>query len=192
MITIDSNIKGLIFDLDGTLVDSMSAHYEAWKDVAESNGFKFPEDYFYSLAGIPTTKIIGILGEKHNIDLDINKITHLKEEAYFKRLNRVKIIEPVFDVVKRYFKVLPMSIGTGGKKDVSIRVIKELGLDKYFDIMVAAEDVENHKPAPDTFLECAKLMNILPEYCVVFEDSELGIQAAKTAGMSVIDIRRYL
>ena len=192
MIKINDNIKGLIFDLDGTLVDSMQVHYEAWKDMAAYAGYEFPEDYFYSLAGIPTVKIIKILNEKHNVDIDPYELVKVKEESYFKRLDRIKIIEPVFDIVKRYFEVLPMSIGTGGKRDVSLRVIEVLGLDKYFNIMVAAEDVENHKPAPDTFLKCAELMKVSSEYCHVFEDGELGIQAAKTAGMSVTDIRPYI
>ena len=192
MITINDNIKGLIFDLDGTLVDSMQAHYEAWNDMAKYAGFEFPKDYFYALAGMPTIKIIKILSEKHNIDLDPYELVKVKEEAYYTRLDRIKIIEPVVDVVKRYFEVLPMSIGTGGKRDISVRVVKELGLDKYFNIMVAAEDVENHKPAPDTFLKCAELMKVLPEHCQVFEDGELGIEAAKAAGMAVTDVRHYL
>ena len=192
MITINDNIKGLIFDLNGTLVDSMQAHYEAWNDMAKYAGFEFPKDYFYALAGMPTIKIIKILSEKHNINLDPYELVKVKEEAYYTRLDRIKIIEPVVDVVKRYFEVLPMSIGTGGKRDVSIKVVKELGLDKYFNIMVAAEDVENHKPAPDTFLKCAELMKVLPEHCQVFEDGELGIEAAKAAGMAVTDVRHYL
>ena len=192
MIAINDNIKGLIFDLDGTLVDSMPVHFEAWQDLAKYAGFEFPEDYFYNLAGMPTIKIIKILCDKYKVDLDPTELVKIKEEAYYKRLDSVKIIEPVFDVAKRYFGVMPMSIGTGGKKEVSLRIIQALELDKYFDIMVSAEDVENHKPAPDTFLKCAELMNVLPEYCNVFEDGELGIQAAKTAGMFVTDIRGYL
>ena len=192
MITINDNIKGLIFDLDGTLVDSMQAHYEAWNDLAEYAGFEFSEEYFYALAGMPTIKIVKILCDKYKVNLDLYDLIKFKEDAYYTRLDRVKIIDPVFDVVERYSGILPMSIGTGGKKEVSLRVMKELHLDKYFSIMVSAEDVDNHKPAPDTFLKCAELMNVLPEHCQVFEDGELGIQAAKTAGMAVTDIRLYL
>jgi len=191
-ISLFDGVKALIFDIDGTLVDSMPVHYRAWEEVQSRFGFVFPEPLFYDLAGLPTVKIVPLLNERFGYDLDIQTIVKAKEEAYLSRLAEVKVIEPVFEVVKTYYQKLPMALGTGGKREFAKRTLAAAGLDSYFDLLVASEDVENHKPHPDTFLECARLMKISPQFCQVFEDGEPGIEAAIRAGMKVTDIRPFM
>jgi beta-phosphoglucomutase family hydrolase len=191
-IDINKNTKGLIFDMDGTLADSMPIHFKAWKLTAAENGFEYTEKQFLDTAGMPTLKIVPLINRELGLNLDPIEFSRRKEELFLENIGDLKLIEPVADIVLRYHNILPMSIGTGGKKDIAKLTLKMLGFDKYFDIIVSAEDVEHHKPYPDTFLKCAELMNVPPEFCQVFEDGELGLIAAERAGMVVTDVRPYL
>ncbi|HOF33394.1 MAG TPA: beta-phosphoglucomutase family hydrolase [Spirochaetota bacterium] len=189
---VDENAKALIFDIDGTLVDTMEIHYKAWEKMFALQGFNYPREVFYELAGIPTYKIVPILNERFNLKLDPEETMNEKEKYFMELFSAVKEIKVVSDIARKYHGVLPMSLGTGGRKDIAQMTMETVGLSKYFDIMVAAEDVIHHKPAPDTFLKCAELMGVEPRFCQVFEDGELGLQAARTAGMIATDVRPYL
>lgn len=192
VIEIDEDIRGLIFDIDGTLADTMPIHYQAWVNTAIDLDFHYPEKLFYELAGIPTTKIVPILNERLNINLDVENTVRIKEQYFLEKIHLVKPIEPVVEVVQRYYGILPMALGTGGRREMAKLTIDAIGLGKFFDVLVTAEDVEHHKPAPDTFLKCAELLGIDPIDCLVFEDGEPGIESAIRAGIPVIDIRQYL
>lgn len=191
-IQIDKNAKGLIFDMDGTLADSMPIHFIAWKLTAAENGFEYTEKQFFETAGMPTHKIVPVINKELGLNLDPVKFSHRKEELFLENIQNVKLIEPVAEIIREYHNILPMAIGTGGKKAIAKLTLEILGFDKYFNIIVSAEDVLNHKPYPDTFLKCAELMKVEPQYCQVFEDGEMGLIAAKKAGMIVTDIRPYL
>lgn len=189
---IDKNAKGLIFDMDGTLADTMPLHFEAWKITAEEHGFNYSEDHFYKTAGMPTWKIVQVINENLGLNIDPEIFSKRKEQVFLELLTDVNPIGPVVDLVYKYHNKLPMSIGTGGKRGIALLTVKMIGLDKYLDIIVAADDVKNHKPAPDTFLECARLMGVGPAMCQVFEDGEMGLKAADAAGMIATDIRPFL
>lgn len=191
-IEVNSRARGLIFDMDGTVVDSMPVHFLAWKLTAREHGFEYTEELFYGLAGMPTHKIVPVVNERLGLSLDPEEFSSRKEELFLENLKEVKPIEPVADIVRRYHGKLPMSIGTGGKKFIAEITLKMVGLDGFFDVIVAADDVSNHKPFPDTFLKCAELMNVEPQFCQVFEDGDMGLLAGERAGMIVTDIRPYL
>lgn len=191
-IEVNSRARGLIFDMDGTVVDSMPVHFLAWKLTAREHGFEYTEELFYGLAGMPTHKIVPVVNERLGLSLDPEEFSRRKEELFLENLKEVKPIEPVADIVRRYHGKLPMSIGTGGKKFIAEITLKMVGLDGFFDAIVAADDVSNHKPFPDTFLKCAELMNVEPQFCQVFEDGDMGLLAGERAGMIVTDIRPYL
>jgi beta-phosphoglucomutase family hydrolase len=191
-IKIDPKAKALIFDVDGTLVDTMSFHYKAWQEVGRRNGFDYPKSIFYEFAGVPTGKIIPILNKRFGLKMNVAKTCKIKEEYFYKYLNRIKIIEPVTELVYKYFEKLPMSVGTGSKKQMVRKILAAADLAQYFEVIVSADDVTRHKPEPDTFLRCAELMNVPPRFCQVFEDGEPGLLAGKAAGMIVTDVRKYL
>lgn len=189
---VDPRAKALIFDLDGTLVDSMPLHYEAWKEVCAMKGLDFSEEEFYSLAGVPSDRIFEIINERHGTNFIPKTDSELKEETYLKKIDKLQPVEPVFQIAKDNHGKLPMAIGTGSPGDHSWEAVRTLGLDKYFDILVSKNDVKNGKPDPETFLKCAEAMKVEPQYCQVFEDGDPGLQAAKTAGMIATDIREFV
>lgn len=189
---IDPSAKGLIFDLDGTLADSMPVHFKAWKQTALEHGFVYTEELFYELAGMPTHKIVPVVNERLGLNLDPGFFSHRKEELFLQYLDQVQAIGPVAEIVRKYHGMLPMSVGTGGKKHIARITLQKMGFDRYINIIVSADDVERHKPFPDTFLKCAELMGVEPALCQVFEDGDMGLLAAERAGMIVTDIRPYV
>ena len=182
-------IKGLVFDCDGTLIDSMPAHWCAWQEVAHKYGFEFSETRFYSLGGVPSWKILKMVKEEQGLSFDHHQAAHFKEEAFIPFQDKVRPVEPVLDIVKANFGQLPMSIATGGIRSIIEPILNKLDIIKYFEAIVTSEDVVHQKPAPDIFLEAARRIGIAPEHCRAYEDTDLGVQAIKAAGMSCVDIR---
>ena len=188
---INPKTKALIFDLDGTLADTMPLHFQAYKNVLKNFGINFSPGIFVSLAGIPAVGTIEKLNEIYNTEMVAEEVGHLKELEYEKIMHKMKPVQPVIDLVERYYGKLPMAVGTGGYNRLSWKTMHILGLEKYFDILVSNEDVRRPKPFPDTFLRCAELMGVEPSVCEVFEDGAPGIQAAKEAGMMVTAVTDY-
>lgn len=191
ILDIDPKAKGLIFDLDGTISDTMPIHFIAWRNAAARYGIDFTVELFGQLAGIPLYPTVEKLNELFNKNIDPKEMGDAKEEEYELNMHLAKPIAPVVDVIKKYHGKVPMAVGTGGLKRLAKKSLELIDLDRYFDIIVAYEDVQNYKPHPETFLRCAGLMGVEPTDCQVFEDGMLGIQAAKTAGMMVVDVTKY-
>lgn len=185
------DVGGLIFDCDGTIVDTMPVHFHAWQEALASHGIGFDEEHFYKLAGMPTPKIANMLAVEHGKPDAGVDIAHRKEEAYLRRLDEIQIIEPVVELVRRYHKQRPLAVASGGLRRVVSAQLKAAGLEHYFPVVVCADDVEHGKPAPDTFLLAARRMGIEPGRCVVYEDGVLGFQAAAAAGMRCVDVRPW-
>ena len=189
---IDPKARGLIFDIDGTLVDTMPIHFRAWQKVAEEYGFEYPETLFYQLAGMPTAAIIRYINKHQVKKLNPEELVKAKNDAYLSLINNIRLIGPVFKIVEEYHGKLPMALGTGEYRKIALVNIRVTGLERYFDKLVTADDVTNSKPDPETFLKCAQLINVSPENCQVFEDGGAGLEAARRAGMIVTDVRPFL
>ena len=175
--------KALIFDLDGTLADTMPVHFMAYKHILKEYGIDFTPELFATLAGIPAIETIEKLNELFGKHMDPKEVGHFKEREYEKIMHKMKPVAPVVDLVKHYHGKMPMAVGTGGYHRLAWKTLKILELDHFFDILVSSEDVSHPKPHPETFLKCAERLGVAPEVCQVFEDGEPGVQAAKAAGM---------
>ncbi len=193
MYDISPGVKGLIFDLDGTLADTMPWHYQAWQKACERFGIIMDTEFLQAQTGAPGWKIaeevIAINGKTGIVSPD--DIMQVKLEEFYKIQHNVTPIEPVTALAQKYYGVLPMAVGTGGHREAVEKTLEITGIRKYFDIIVTANDVTNHKPHPETFLRCAELMGVAPADCEVFEDGDLGIEAARRAGMIATDVRTW-
>ncbi|MDD4107866.1 MAG: HAD-IA family hydrolase [Prolixibacteraceae bacterium] len=188
---IDPGAKALIFDLDGTLADTMPVHFIAYRNILREYGIEFTPLLFSTLAGIPAVETISRLNEMFGTTMDPEEIGYRKEGEYEKLMHKIKPVHPVVELVKRYYGKLPMSIGTGGSRRLAWKTLEILGLDIYFNILVSNEDVTYSKPHPETFLKCAEKMGVSPVVCQVFEDGEPGILAAGKAGMMSTLVTEY-
>lgn len=186
--------KAFIFDLDGTLADTMPLHFRAWQLASRKYGMEMDSSFLKSRMGRPAWEIGRDIIEEYKFQDSLSHEDLFKEKIeLFKTLrNNIKTIAPVEEIVKEFYGKLPMSVGTGAINESAHRTLKDIGMDKYFDIVVTANDVQNHKPNPETFLKCAELMKIDPSVIEVFEDGDLGLEAAQRAGMTPIDIRPWI
>ena len=184
---------GLIFDCDGTLADTMPIHYQAWTAMLARHGIPFGEKRFYELGGIPTAGIIHILAEETGVPADdIPAMVRVKEECFLALMSQVKPIKVVCDIAKAYRGVLPMAVASGGYRDVVAETLTMIGVRDWFPVVVCAEDTARHKPEPDVFLEAASRLNVPAAACIVFEDTDIGLEAARRAGMAGVDVRPWL
>ncbi len=178
-----SKYQGVIFDMDGTLINTMPAHLDAWQMTA--NHFNFPYDraWLHSMGGKPSSEIAREISLRYGIELDFSAVAHFKIETFSQMEEQGDVIRHTFEVLKSVSKDKPVAIGTGSQRQNAHDLLDNKGLTAYFHSIVTSTDVNNFKPAPDTFLLAAEHLGVAPEQCVVFEDTEMGKMAAHSAGM---------
>ena len=181
--------RALIFDCDGTLVDSMPLHWRAWDIVCKRNGIEFSEKRHYAMGGIPSAKILQMLKDEQGLDFDPAEVSRQKEEAYIPLMPEAKLIEPIAAIARASQGNVPMAVATGGRTKYIRPLLEGLEILDWFGAVVTADDVENHKPAPDTFLKAAALLGVPAEECRAYEDTDIGLQAILAAGMESVDVR---
>jgi len=181
---------GYIFDLDGTLIDTMPLHYQAWDAAMRQVGLTVPldEDLFYSLGGVPTRRVAELIGKHYGLKIDPEKVFHEKEALFLDLQKDARVIAPTVEFARKMAKTHPLAIASGGTHDIVGRSLEVTGLKPLFKVVVAADDVVHGKPAPDMFLLAAHKLGVRPERCLVFEDAEPGIQGALAAGMKVVRV----
>jgi len=187
-LTLPPGIRGLIFDCDGTVADTMPLHYLAWEVLAQRHQFTFPKDRFYALGGVPSRDILRTLKAEQSLALDPLVVAREKEDEYLKMLHRITPIDAILDIARAHYGRLPLAIASGGTRRVITTVLEHLQIRHLFDAVVTNEDIQNQKPAPDIFLRAAELLKIAPQACCVIEDSKAGVAAGVAAGMQVIAI----
>ena len=191
-LNVHPHAKALIFDLDGTLSDSLPVHMATWNSLGETFGFIFEDRILHEMTGMPTIAFAQRIINENHLSISPEELVFNKQKAFWNSVGLIKPIDLVVDIVKKYYKKLPMSVGTGASQRSAMLQLETLGLTRYFDAIVTADDVTNHKPHPDTFLKCAELMGVAPQVCQVFEDGILGMEAARTAGMMLTDVRPFI
>jgi HAD superfamily hydrolase (TIGR01509 family) len=184
--------RGAIFDCDGTLADTMPLHYAAWDETLRALNAEMSEALFYELGGVPTADIVAILNERSGFGLDVERTAAAKEARYEELLPRLRPIRRVVELVHEYREQYPLAVASGGIRRLVDKTLDAVGLRDCFQAVCTAEDVERGKPEPDLFLLAAARLRVDPVDCVVFEDSDLGLEAARRAGMQPVDVRPWL
>lgn len=181
---------GYIFDLDGTLVDTMPLHYRAWDTAMRAVGLNAPldEELFYSLGGVPTKRVAELIAAHYGLTVDVHAVFDHKEALFVELQADAKVIEPVVEIARRMALTHPVSIASGGPRVIVHGMLELTGLAALFPVVITPEDVVHGKPAPDMFLLAAQRMGVAPEKCLVFEDAEPGMRAAEAAGMQWVRV----
>lgn len=190
----DYPFQAFIFDCDGTLVDSMPLHYVAWVEALKRHHapFEFTEEVFYAHAGIKEQDVVKILNAKHGTSIDPVSVDELKMGIFRERIPEVQPVNPVAAFAKSMHGRYPMAVASGSEEPTVRGCLEATGLIHLFDTIITPKLVKQGKPAPDMFLLAAERMGISPSECLVFEDGNSGLEAAKAAGMQAVFIPRSL
>ncbi|NYF77897.1 HAD family hydrolase [Granulicella arctica] len=180
--------KAYLFDCDGTIVDSMPLHYIAWKRVLSEWNCDFPEDLFYSWGGMPVAEIIATLNERQGLTMPVADVMKRKEGLYFEILSDLKAVPEVLEHIEASHGQIPFAVVSGSTRDSVTASLTVLNLLDRFDTLVCAGDYQRSKPDPEPFLIAAARLGVAPEDCLVFEDTEMGIQSATAAGMASVKV----
>ena len=184
--------RGIIFDCDGTLADSMPLHWQAWQVIARRHGFALPKDRFYSIGGVPSRDILKVLSAEQGVLLDPLAVAREKEAEYLPLIAQIEPVNIVVGVARENYGKIPLAVASGGTRRIIEQVLDHLDILELFQAVVTSEDVVNQKPAPDIFLEAARRLGGPPQYCRAYEDTDLGMRAIRAAGMEAVDVRQLL
>lgn len=186
----DRSFAGYIFDLDGTLIDTMPLHYRAWDAAMREAGLdrQLDEELFYSLGGVPTRRVAELIGQHYGLPVDVELVFHRKEALFLELQDEARPILPVVEFARRVAPTHPVSVASGGPRDVVRHMLRVTGLAPLFPVVITPEDVVHGKPSPDMFLLAATRMGVPPAECLVFEDAEPGMRAAEAAGMAWVRV----
>jgi HAD superfamily hydrolase (TIGR01509 family) len=190
----DYPFQAYIFDCDGTLVDSMPWHYIAWVEALKQHNapFEFTEEVFYAHAGIKEQDVVKILNAQHGTNIDPVSVDELKMEIFRRRIPEVQPVRPVAEFAKSLEGRFPMAVASGSEESTVRGCLEATGLIHLFETIITPKLVKHGKPAPDMFLLAAERMGITPSECLVLEDGNSGLEAAKAAGMQAVFIPRTM
>jgi HAD superfamily hydrolase (TIGR01509 family) len=188
----EAPVKALIFDFDGTLVDTMPTHFLAWSNLLPRHGLSLSEERFYALGGWSTRRLSELLISEAGLSLPVEQLVREKEAEFERLATQVRPIEPVVEIARRHRGELPMAVATSGLRRIVEPILRKVGYADWFAAVVTADDVVHPKPAPDLFLEAARRLHVEPYSCRVYEDTEAGLVAARRAGMPCVDVREMI
>ncbi len=189
MIPFPEDTEALLFDCDGTLVDSMPIHVDAWQATLRDYGVELPKSFIDARAGMPTEIIVEQMNVEFGVSLNPATVVQDKEARYIARISEVKPVDLVLATAEAHHGRLPMAVASGSVLSVVKLSLETVGALHLFPVLVTADDPIPGKPAPDVFLEAARQLDVEPAKCHVFEDGDQGIAAARTAGMTWTDVR---
>ncbi len=180
--------KAYLFDCDGTIADSMPLHYLAWRSTLAEWSCEFSEEIFYAWGGMPVTEIISTLNERHGLAMPVEEVSRRKEEAYFTALPQLRAVPEVLEHIEDQYGQIPFAVVSGSTRDSVVASLESLKILDRFDTLVCAGDYAKSKPDPEPFLMAARRLEVAPESCLVFEDTDMGVQAATAAGMASVKV----
>ncbi|WP_352404768.1 HAD family hydrolase [Sporanaerobacter acetigenes] len=183
-------MKGIIFDMDGVIVDSEPLHFKLEKEILEEFGGAIDRKEHESFVGTTDYKMWGIFKERFNLEPSIEELVELKKKRFQQNIDKIQLMDNILDFIKfLQYKGYILALASSNNKKTVDLIVDNFKLDKYFKVIISGEEVLNGKPDPEIFLKAASAMNLKPEDCLVIEDATNGIIAAKAAGMKCIAIR---
>ncbi|HTX41444.1 MAG TPA: HAD-IA family hydrolase [Acidobacteriaceae bacterium] len=186
------DFQAYLFDCDGTIVDSMPLHHIAWKTALGEWGAEYPEELFYQWGGKPIREIVAELNRMQRLSMPVEEVAHRKEGLYYELLPKLTAVPEVLEQIKAQHGRIPFAVVSGSTRESVVKSLEITHLLDKFDVLVCAGEYKNAKPAPDPFLLAAEKLGVAPEKCLVFEDTDLGIEAATAAGMQSVRILQPL
>jgi len=186
------NVRGLVFDFDGTLADTMPLHWQAWQRLIARHGIQLSEARFYALGGVPSRDILRMLAREQGRALDALALAHEKELEYLSLLPQATLIPETAELARQNRGRRPQAVASGGTRRVIEQALEQFGLRDCFAAVVTSEDVTHQKPAPDIFIEAARRLGVPVADCLGFEDTDLGLEGIRAAGMPAVDVRELL
>ncbi len=184
----EGEFKAFLYDCDGTIADTMAAHYKAWVETLGLWGCPFSEEIFAELAGIPLVQTVEVLNQRFKLTMPYPDVAQLKEAAFWKNAQEILPIGPVVEHIHAHKDHFPIAVVSGGNAESVLEILTRLGLEHCFHAIVCAGDYAHGKPAPDPFLLAAKKLGVAPSDCLVFEDADQGIRSAEAAGMKWVRV----
>lgn len=184
----EGEFDAYLFDCDGTIADSMPLHYIAWRQALGEWGCVYPEDLFYQWGGKPIREIIAALNEQQGLQMPVEEVAVRKEALYYELLPQLTAVPEVLAEIEEAHGRIPFAVVSGSTRESVVASLEVLGLVEKFDVMVCAGEYPRAKPAPDPFLLAAEKLGVEAGKCLVFEDTDLGIESATAAGMRSVRI----
>jgi beta-phosphoglucomutase-like phosphatase (HAD superfamily) len=182
--------QALIFDCDGTLVDTLPIYAGAWAHGFQPSGQAMRRDWYLDRSGHSEHTLMDLFDADHGVTVDREQVISLMRQRFLMDIGAVQEITAIAGIARLHQGTLPMAVASGGSREIVSACLQSTGLNVLFETVVTIDDVSRPKPAPDLFLEAARRLKIEPSRCVVFEDSPQGLEAANRAGMIAIDVRR--
>lgn len=184
----ETRYGAFLFDLDGTVADSMPIHLVSWQQAVGEHGGTFPEELFWAWGGVPLRRAVQMLNERFGLNMDVEAVVRRKEDLYLSRLAEVKAVPAMVMLIDEHAGRMPMAIVSGSPRETIERTLDALQLRDRFRAIVGSEDYLRGKPDPEPFLTAAKLLNVPAALCLVFEDAPAGFQSAQAAGMDWVRV----
>lgn len=182
------DFRAYLFDCDGTIADSMPLHYIAWKSALAEWNCDFDEQLFYAWGGKPPMEIVAELNRMQGLTMPLETVATRKEKLYFELLPQLEPVAEVLEHIEAMHRQIPFAVVSGSTHESVVNSLTAIGLLDKFDLIVGSEEYARSKPAPDAYLTAAQRLGVPPAQCLVFEDAEIGIQAATAAGMVSVKV----